>query len=322
MSIYKILRSKLYRNSDLLQYLWLRHTWKKYRVDAEHVSDEVAAIELYKLSRGKALNLDDPQTFDEKLWYLKLHNHDPLLTVCSDKYRVREYVEQCGLGHILNELYGVYDDARNIDFRALPSPCFLKCNHTSGYNFIYDRNKTFGRQSFIREFNFMLKQNYYWNSREWNYKNIEPRIVAERVLRDKEGNLPLDYKFLCFGGEPKLLFLDINVCSEDGSHNRITYRNIYDMTFSPVAMRETREHKNIDSIQKPQRFDDMVKYAAILSEPFPHCRIDLFNVDGKIYFGEITFYHGGCCNDIQPPEWDLQIGSWIDISKIKAENYF
>jgi len=317
MSIYRKIRSKLYQNSDLLQYLWLRHKWKKFRKEAERISDYEYAFIKYRESTGRELNLDDPKTFDEKLWYLKLHNRDPLLTVCSDKYRVREYVEQCGLGHILNELYGVYDDAREIDFNTLPSPCFLKCNHTSGYNIIFDRTKPFNKQSFIRMFNFMLKQNYYWNSREWNYKNIKPRIIAEKILRDRNGNLPMDYKFLCFDGQPRLLFLDIDVCTNEGFHSRVNYRNIYDMEFNPVDMTETREHKNLDSIQKPENFDKMVEYAAILSKPFPHCRVDLYNVEGKIYFGEITFYHGGGCNNIQPPEWDLRIGSWIDISKIK-----
>lgn len=320
MSIYHRIRSKIYRDSDLLQYLWMRRTWKRLRKESGQISDSEFAYKKFRHSTGKELNLDNPKTFDEKLWYLKLHNRDPLLTVCSDKYRVREYVEQCGLGHILNELYGVYDDAKDIDFNTLPSPCFLKCNHTSGDNIIFDRTKHFNKRSFIRRFNFILKQNYFWSNREWNYKNIKPKIVAEKVLRDKNGKLPLDYKFLCFDGEPRLLFLDIDVCTENGFHTRINYRNIYDMEFLPTDVNETREHKNFESFHKPENFDKMIEYAAILSKPFPHCRVDLYNIEGKIYFGEITFYHGGGCNDVQPLEWDLRIGSWIDISKIKVEN--
>ena len=292
-------------------------TWYKSRLETAFISDEDFAKKNYRMKTGKTLNLEHPQTFDEKLWYLKLHNHDPLMTICSDKYRVREYVEQCGLGHILTELYGVYDDARDIDFSKFQEPVFLKCNHASGNNIIYDPQKPFDREDFIKRFNFVLKQNYYVKSREWNYKNIEPKIIAEKVLRDQNGKLPLDYKFMCFVGEPKLLFLDIDVCTEEGEHTALNYRNIYDMEFHPVDMIETREQKNINTIQKPEGFEQMVSYAAMLSKPFAHCRVDFYNVNGEIYFGELTFYHGGGCNDIQPREWDLKIGSWIDISKIK-----
>lgn len=302
----------LARNYDKL-------TWYRSRLETAFISDVDFARKNYRKETGKTLNLEQPQTFDEKLWYLKLHNRDSLLTICSDKYRVREYVEKCGLGHILNELYGVYEDARDVDFSKFREPVFLKCNHASGCNIIYDPQKPFDREDFVKRFNFLLKQNYYVKSREWNYKNIKPKIIVEKVLRDQKGNLPLDYKFLCFGSEPKLLFLDIDVCSEEGKHNSVNYRNIYDMNFNPVDMIETREHKNLDTIQKPVGFEQMVSYAATLSKPFAHCRIDFYNLDGKIYLGEMTFYHGGGCNYIQPHDWDLKIGSWIDISNIKAE---
>lgn len=320
MLVFRKLRSKLYRNSELLQYLWLRYRWKKLRKEAEQISDYEFAYKKFRQYIGKELNLGNPKTFDEKLWYLKLHNRDPLLTICSDKYRVREYVENCGLGHILNELYGVYDNARNIDFNTLPSPCFLKCNHTSGDNIIFDRTQSFNKRSFIRRFNFILRQNYFWSDREWNYKNIEPKIIAEKVLRDKNGKLPLDYKFLCFGGEPKLLFIYNNTCTDDGFHTRGSELNAYDMEFQSIDLSDIEDYQGLNSFQKPPHFNKMIEYAAILSKPFHHCRVDLYNIEGKIYFGEITFYHGGGCNDIQPSEWNLRIGSWIDISKIKMEN--
>lgn len=289
-------------------------TWYKSRIVSFFISDVNFAKSKYKKSVGKELNIIDPKTFDEKLWYLKLHNRDPLLTKCSDKFEVRKYVENCGYANILNELYGVYDNAKEIDFEKIEEPVFFKCNHCSGANIIYYPDEPFDKIDFIKRFNFLLKQNYYWKSREWNYKNIKTKIIAEKVLRDKNGNLPKDYKFLCFSGEPKLLFLDIEVCREDGKHSSINYRNVYDMDFNPVDMIETREHKDIDKIKKPDNFEKMVEIARTLSEPFRHCRVDLYNVDGKIYFGEITFYHGGGCNYIEPEEWDYRLGEWIDIS--------
>lgn len=318
MNLKSKLRSFCKRNKVLARN-YDKLTWYKSRLETALISDADFARKNYHKRTGKTLNLEQPQTFDEKLWYLKLNNRDPLLTICSDKYRAREYVEQSGLEHILNELYGVYDDARDIDFSKFREPVFLKCNHASGGNIIYDPQKPFDREDFVKRFNFLLKQNYYVKSREWNYRNISSKIIAEKVLRDKNGKLPLDYKFLCFGGEPKLLLLDIDVCSEEGKHTSVNYRNIYDMNFDYVDMIETREHKNMDTIEKPTGFDQMVSYATTLSKPFAHCRVDFYNIDGKVYFGEITFYHGGGCNNIQPHEWDLKIGSWIDVSNIKTE---
>lgn len=313
VSLYRKVRSKLYRNSKLLQYLWLRHIWRKRKEQAETVEDQAFARKLYKERMGQDLNLDDPQTFDDKLWYLKLHNRDPLLTICSDKYRVREYVEQCGLGHILNELYGVYDDAREIDFDTLPSPCFLKCNHTSGDNLIFDRTKPFDKRDFVRRFNFMLKQNYYWASREWNYKDIPPRIIAERVLRDKEGRLPLDYKFMCFHGEPKIMYLSKDTCSEEGTHADEQQISYYDMDFHLLDISRTDRPNIQETIPCPPTFEKMREYAAILSKPFPFCRVDFYSVDDQIYISELTFYHLGGSTRMQPIEWALRLGSWINL---------
>lgn len=315
VSLYRKVRSKLYRNSKLLQYLWLRRIWRKRKEQAETVEDQAFARKLYKKRIGQDLNLDDPQTFDDKLWYLKLHNRDPLLTICSDKYRVREYVEQCGLGHILNELYGVYDDARKIDFDTLPSPCFLKCNHTSGFNLIFDRTKPFDKRDFIRRFNFMLKQNYYWASREWNYKDIPPRIVVERVLRDKSGSLPLNYKFLCFHGVPKIMDLAKDLCGEDGTHTADAKQmiNYYDMDFHFLDIARMGRSNIDEAVERPATFDRMREYAAILSKPFPFSRVDFYSVDDQIYFGEITFYPSGGCQNLQPREWAFRLGSWINL---------
>lgn len=317
-SFFKKLRHDLYYNHKFVQYLWLRYDWHKRRQSGKSVSDRDFAVSKYRSVTGKNLDLDNPTTFDEKLWYLKLNNRDPLLTICSDKYRVREYVEQCGLGGILNELYGVWDDAKKIDFAALPSPCFLKCNHTSGTNIIYDRGKEFDKRDFIRTFHFMLKQNYYFASREWNYKNIETRIIAEKVLRDRNGNLPLDYKFMCFGGVPKIMYLSKNTCKEDGHRSGAAQMlNYYDMDFNLLDI-SGAGLKNIDEEQeKPSTWEEMKRYAAILSKPFPFCRVDFYSIDGKVYFGEITFYPTGGCQNLQPEKWEILLGEWIDITGVK-----
>lgn len=280
--------------------------------------DERYAQWFHKLYCKKGLDLENPTTFDEKLWWLKLNNRDPLLTKCSDKNAVREYVKECGLEDILLEQVGVYDNAKQISFEDFEGmgEIIFKCTHGSGENYILSPSKQGNIKSFRRRFNYALKQNAFIFSREWNYKNVDRKIVAEKVVRDKEGRLPLDYKFMCFDGEPKLLFLDLGLYTEDLIYNEHYPRNIYDMDFNLLPVLETRPNYE-GEVKKPENFEQMVEIARKLSQPFPHCRVDLYNLDGKIYFGEITFYHGGGCNDVQPEEWDKRMGSWIDINSPK-----
>ncbi len=287
---------------------------RNYRRDKDNkLTDEEFAKKYYHKNTGKILNTENPQTFDEKLWYLKLHERDPLLTICTDKYRVRDYVTKCGLSHLLNNLYGVYDSFEEIPFETLPEAFFIKCNHTSGTNVIYDRNQKFDYKFYKHEFDFWMQRNYYWGSREWNYKDISPKIICEKILRDKNGKLPMDYKLMCFGGKVKLLFLDIGVATSQGEHAEHYYRNIYDRDFKLMPIKETRENYLENPVDKPENWDLMIEYAEKLAQPFKTCRVDLYNVDGKIYFGEITFYHGGGCNNIQPDEWAKIMGSWIPL---------
>ena len=168
----------------------------------------------------------------------------------------------------------------------------------------------------LKELRFILHQNASVLSREWNYKNIPPKLIVEKVIRNQKGELPLDYKFMCFDGEPKLLFLDLGVINPDRTDNHKYPRNIYDMDFNLLPVLETSPNADYP-VDKPENFEFMVEIARKLSQPFPFCRVDLYNVDGKVYFGEITFYHGGGCNDIRPEEWDLRMGSWIDLTSPK-----
>lgn len=283
-----------------------RHNW---------MSDKHFAKWYYHKNTGKKLNLKEPKSFDEKIWYLKLYDKDPLKTKCSDKLGVREYVKECGLGFLLNDIYAVYDKFEEIDFKALPGRFFLKCTHTSGCNVIYDASKEFDYEYYKHEFDFWLRRNYYWESREWNYASIPHQIVCERVLEDRQGKLPWDYKFFCFDGEVKLLTLDIGVADSTGEHAESYYRNVYDKSFNLLPVKETRENYP-QTVCRPENYENMVRYAEILSKPFRHCRVDLYNVDGKVYFGELTFHHGGGCNQFQPKEFGDQLGQYINLEGI------
>lgn len=280
--------------------------------------DKKYAQWFHKLYTGKGLDLENPKYFDEKVWWLKLHNRDPLLTTCSDKHSVREYVKNCGFEEILITQLGLYNNAKEIPFEQYNEEVIIKCTSGSGENFIYSPGKENDEKMIVKRMNYALKQNPYIYSREWNYKNIDNKITVEKIIRDKNGKLPLDYKFMCFDGEPKLLFLDIGLIDENNIYNHHYPRNIYDMDFNLMPFKETRNNYD-GAIEKPENFEKMIEIARTLSQPFPFCRVDLYNVDGKVYFGEITFYHGGGCNDIQPEEWDLKIGSWIDINNPKIK---
>ena len=283
-------------------------------------SEERYAKWFYKLYTGKELNLDNPRRFDEKLWWLKLNNRDHLLTTCSDKFKVREYVKECGYPEILIPQIDVLENVKQLDFGKYQDEVVAKCNHNSGGHIFYDPNSPLSAKDLKyakRTLNFIFSHNQYVLSKEWNYKDIPKRVLVEKVIRDKEGKLPFDYKFMCFDGEPKLLFLDIGLISDDLSYNHSYPRNIYNMDFELLPVHETRPNAKIN-ISKPDNFEKMIEIARKLAQPFPHCRVDLYNLDGKIYFGEITFYHGGGCNSIQPEEWDYRMGDWIDINSEKV----
>lgn len=322
MSIASTIKNLVVKIGDQSQFGSAVYHWAKYST-AKFLgaiwTEERYAKWFYHLYTGKKLDLENPRYFDHKVWWLKLNNRDPMLTRCSDKHAVREYVKECGLEDILIPQHGTLPTADALDPAAYDEEVIVKCNHNSGGYLILDPKTPLSEkelQNGRKKLNFILRQNASVLSREWNYKNIPPCLVVEKVIRDKQGNLPTDYKFMCFDGEPKLLFLDLGLINEDKSYNHNYPRNIYDTEFNLLPVKETRENAPYP-VEKPANFERMVQIARTLSQPFPFCRVDLYNVDGDIYFGEITFYHGGGCNNIQPEEWDLKMGSWIDLNSPK-----
>ncbi|MCL2670816.1 MAG: hypothetical protein FWF10_02135 [Clostridiales bacterium] len=281
------------------------------------VPDVLYAKWVYWRTCNKELHLKEPKTFDDKQWWLKLNNRDPQLTRCSDKLAVRDYVAECGFADILVPLYGIWDRAQNIDFNVLSEESILKCNKGSGGNIFFRKdgeldNET-GRALIRRALAFESRWKYQWLSREWNYKNIAPQIIAEWMLRDSAGHWPTDYKFLSFEGEVRLVCV-----KEDSFHANGTYNRNYTLDYCDAEL-HTLPISDMDRTSgvvhpQPENYARMKEIAQKLSEPFPFCRVDLYNVDGKIYFGEITLYHSGGCRNIQPPEWDLRMGSWINLN--------
>jgi len=278
-----------------------------------NINDEIFAKIKYKENTGKKLNLDNPKYFNEKLWWLKINNRNALMTQCSDKVEVRKYLSSINLDNLLIDIYGVYERAEDIPFENLKGKFFIKCNHVSGINTIFDSNniQNFNREKFNKYFNSALHMNYYFQSREWNYKNIKPKILVEKFLETKEPLL--DFRFFCFHGKVKMIFVDIETASEDGSHNPNAKRNIYDTNFNLMNFTVGRENFDKNLVQKPNNLDLMIEYAEKISNPFIFCRVDLYNLNGQIKFGEITFYPGGATQQFSSKEADLEVSSWLKI---------
>lgn len=306
----KVATRKVMLGSSFLSRIYRFLNQTKIR-SLKFLNDEYFARLKYLENTGLHLNLNAPKFFNEKLWWLKINYRTPLMTKCSDKVEVHEYLNEIGLSQLSNKIIGVYKNASEVPFDDLNGRFYLKCNHVSGVNALYDSSKTFDREKFIKLFDKMLSQNYYYQTREWNYKNIKPRILVEEFI-DSNGPL-IDYRFLCFDGICKLIFVDIETASEDGSHNLNAKRNVYNRNFELCDFTVGRKGFDKGLIEQPQNLDLMIEYAERISEPFPFCRVDLYNIDGHIMFGEITFYPGGGTQQFSCKKRDLEVASWISI---------
>jgi hypothetical protein len=279
----------------------------------KHLDDVTFAQKYYYEKTGRILNLDEPKTFDEKLWWLKIHYRNPLQTICADKYGVRDYVNSCGGEKLLNELYAVYESADEIDIKQLPDEFFLKTTHGCGANYRCHNKDTFPFKKVKKKLARNLKQNYYYHSREWPYFNIKPRIIAEKVLKPVNPPELYDYRFLCFGGVCKYVFVDIGTCSPDGHHVPNPKRNVYNSDGNLLNVKVTRDNFVADENVIPDNFIEMRDWAELLSKPFPFVRVDLYSFDGIIRFGEMTFYHAGGVNFIEPENFEYELGNCIKL---------
>ena len=279
------------------------------------VPDKIYLKWLYKAQTGLSLNLKDPQTYNEKLQWYKVYYHDPLMTVCADKYAVRQYVTDCGLSHILTTLYGVYESVEDVDFDCLPDECFIKCSFNSNGNYHWKSGDN--KNLIIRKYKKMMSKNRcYYGGREWCYKHIVPRLVFEEYIKAESSEGFVDFNIFCFYGKPKLIMYNIEMCNPDGSHGK-GRRAVFDPDFNRLDIKTNLESINDKNIVKPVNFHEMLAYAEILSKPFPHVRIDFFYIDGDIRFGEMTFYSGSGFGKYEPREFQYTMGSWFPLPKTK-----
>ena len=255
---------------------------------------------------GKFPNLRNPQTYTEKLQWIKLHDRNPLYTTLVDKYEVKNYVAQrLGEEHII-PLIGAWDDVEEIDFDALPNQFVMKCTHDSGGLQICKDKSSFDIDTAKKQIGETLRQNFYWVSREWPYKNVKPRVIAERYMEDAATGETRDYKFFTFNGEPMVMYI------ATGRGTGETYGDFFDMDFNHLDM--VIDHKQAPvTPQKPDTFEAMKEAARKLAEGIPHVRVDFYEINGEFYFGEMTFFHCGGFELLHPEELNYQWGQWIDL---------
>lgn len=269
------------------------------------LSDETYLRCKWWIGSGRKLNLDTPITFNEKLQWLKIHDRNPLYTIMVDKCEVKQYVANIiGEDHII-PTFAIFDRAEEIDFDILPNQFVLKCTHDSGGVVICSDKTKLNKKKVINKLRRSLKINYYWRSREWPYKNVRPRIIAEKYMTDGNGELR-DYKFFCFGGVPKMMF----IATDRFNKTSETKFDFYDMNFNHLPLRNGHPNST-SSIEKPKGFNEMQNMAAKLSKGIPHVRVDFYSIKGQIYFGEMTFYHNSGLVKFDPKEWDYKIGEML-----------
>jgi len=268
----------------------------------------------YYASLGRFPNLKNPERFTEKLQWYKLNYRTPLMTQCADKYKIRFYLKDKGYEDFSPELYQVCDTFEEIDFDKLPEAFAIKCNNSSGTNiFIKDKSKM-NLDEVAEEVRSWKKVKTISAGREWAYENIEQKIVVEELLISHDGTQQdslNDYKFLCFNGEPKLLWVDMDRTT---NHKRA----FLDMDWNMLDVTSNRT-KTDEFIPKPYGFERMVEVARDISKDFPFVRVDFYSVNEKLYVGELTFYPWSGCVEFTPDSFDFELGSYFTLPPVTKE---
>ncbi len=258
---------------------------------------------------GRFPDLKDPKTYNEKLQWLKLHDRKPEYSRMVDKYEAKLYIaERIGEQYIIPNL-GVWDDFDDIDFDKLPDQFVLKTVHDCGGVVICQDKNKLDKVEVKRFLRWHQKRNYYLYQREWPYKNVKPRILAEQFMEDAATGELRDYKFFCFNGEPKAMF----IASERQTAGETKF-DFFDMEFNHIDVRNG--HPNADVLpEKPVCFEKMKELAKKLSTGIPHIRVDFYEMNGKLYVGELTFFHWSGIVPFEPEQWDYTFGEWLELPK-------
>lgn len=266
---------------------------------------------LFRLKMGYRLDLKNPKSFNEKLQWLKLYNRKPEYTNMVDKYAVKDYVANIIGNDYIIPTIGVWDKPENIVWDSLPDQFVLKTTHGGGSNgVIICKDKTsLDKQKVIKQLNTSLNIDLYRINREWPYKNVPKRIIAEKMITSSSNTNDLpDYKFFCFDGEVKALF----VATDRHTPGEEVKFDFFDADYNHLPFRQCHDYARVTP-QKPQSFDEMKLLASKLSRGIPQVRVDFYEVEGRPLFGEMTFFHFGALVPFEPEAWDYKFGDWITL---------
>lgn len=285
------------------------------------IPDKLYLEWLWVHDNNKPFDWNNPQTLNQKIQWLKIHAHNPLYTMLVDKFRAKIWLtEQFGSEHVIKTL-SVYSQSNQIDLGNLPKSFVLKCNHDSGSvyfcfdkqsNVYYDKNMhALSFEEVCKRLDAALKINCYYEAREWPYKHVQPCIIAEEMLLQKDGSVPNDYKVFFIGNKPQFIYVSYD---RTGSNDRCTYDVDWKrLPFIWVDAAAYRKDMNTSDVARPKSLDDMLKYGAKVAKYFKCVRMDFYDVDGKMYFGEITPYHSGGFSKFYPVKYDLIYGQKLQL---------
>lgn len=270
------------------------------------VAPELELKLMFRLKQGYPLDLKNPKTFNQKLQWIKLYDHNEWMPKCCDKYAVREYVEKMGCGELLNTLYWHGTDPDQIPYDTLPDQFVIKVTHGSTFNIIVTDKSKLDKAETARKLRIWLKEKFIPCYGEWFYGQVPPQIIVEKYLEDGHGSKDLyDYKVFCFNGKAKII--DVHA-GRFGEHKR----NIYDTDWN-LLEDVYFKYDHFEGIEKPEILDELIAYAEKLSSTFHHARVDFFIVNNKPVFGEITFTNGAGFDHITPRSFDEKMGSWLSL---------
>lgn len=278
----------------------------KYKI-IKRIPDETYLKLLFWITMKRKLHLKNPVTFNEKLQWLKLHDRNPNYTYLVDKYEVRKYVEKKIGNEILVPLVGVWNTWEEIDFDILPERFVLKTTHDSGGVVICRNRADWNIEKAQKKLMDSLSRNFFYIGREYPYKDIVPRIIGEEYMENEQAGELIDYKVMCFNGKARCIFTCTERFTEEGL--KVTF---FDLNWNRLPFTRHYPCSNVE-IKRPENLEKMIQYAEILSEGIPFLRVDFYEVNDRIYMGELTFYPGGGIEEFEPEEYDSILGSWLEL---------
>lgn len=296
------------RNKNLKENLFLRSIALPMRNVIKHISPTLYVKMQYKYITHHKLNLKNPERYTEKLQHLRLYEYpnNDLVSKCASRVGVREYITSLGLEEYLIPCLGIYDKFDDIDFNSLPNQFVLKCSHASGFNYVIKDKNNINIDSLRKKFNKWLKTNYGKKTIELHYSKIKPQIIIEKYIGNAT-TLPIEYKIHVFNGKAKYLYV------VTGRGVDIRYNNYY-IDWTPFDEAQFNGWKKTDyELKKPSNFSKMISLAETLAKPFPFVRVDLYNIDGVIYFGEMTFTPAKGTLIFDDDNADYEISKWLKI---------